>query len=54
MKGTKLRKVVAGFLVVLGVVLMVLAPETFGGLILILIGVCIEVVGITLEKKRSG
>lgn len=53
MKGTKLRKVIAGFLVFLGVVLMVLAPETFGGLVLIIVGICIEVVGIALEKKRS-
>ena len=53
MKGMRPRKVIAGFLIVLGVILMVLAPETLSGLILVVLGICIEVVGIALEKKRS-
>lgn len=45
------RKIVAGTLVVLGIVLMVLGPETGGGAVLIALGVIIEVVGIVLEKR---
>ena len=50
----KLRKVVAAILVVLGVVLMVLAPETPRGIgiALIAIGIVIETVGIALERRR--
>ena len=48
------RKILAGILVVLGVVLMALAPETprTGGIALVVVGIAIEVIGITLEKKR--
>ena len=45
------RKIIAGSLVVLGIVLMVLGPETGGGAVLILLGVVIEGVGIFLEKR---
>ena len=45
------RKIVAGTLVVLGIVLMVLGPETGGGAVLIALGVIIEVVGIVLENR---
>ena len=41
----------AGILVVLGGVLMALAPEMWVGLILLALGVVIELAGIALERK---
>ncbi len=48
----KLRRIIAVCLVVLGGVLIFFAPETFGGFILIALGVVIEIVGIYLEHRR--
>lgn len=48
-KGT--RRVLAMFLVVLGGVLMYLAPEMWGGVVLLAVGVLVELAGITLEHK---
>ena len=48
----KLRRIIAIILVVLGGVLIFLAPETIGGFILIAIGVVVEAVGIFLEHRR--
>ncbi len=48
----KLRRIIAIILVVLGGVLIFLAPETIGGFILIGIGVVVEAVGIFLEHRR--
>ncbi|MBW8372324.1 MAG: hypothetical protein K0M66_15330 [Thiobacillus sp.] len=45
------RRVLAIFLVVLGGVLMYLAPEIWAGLAVLALGVVIELVGITLERK---
>lgn len=47
------RRLLALFLVVLGGLLMYLAPEVWGGLIVLLAGVAIELVGIALEHKAS-
>ena len=52
----KLRRTIAGILIVLGIVLMVFAPETMGGetiggIALIVAGIIIEIVGIVLEKR---
>ncbi len=44
-------RILAGFLVVLGGVLMYLAPEIWAGLAVLAIGVVIELIGITLERK---
>ncbi|MGF1614181.1 MAG: hypothetical protein ACFCVA_09795 [Gammaproteobacteria bacterium] len=47
------RKVVAACLVVLGAIVLLLAPtHTTSGLVLVAIGIIIEVVGITLEKRN--
>lgn len=43
------RRLLAGFLVVLGGVLMFLAPEMWAGVALLVLGVAIEVAGIALE-----
>ena len=50
----KPRRIVAGVLVVLGVVLMFAAPETesLSGAIVMGLGVLIEIGGIALEGRR--
>lgn len=45
------RRVLAIFLVVLGGVLLFLAPEMWFGLVLLALGVVIELAGIALEHK---
>ena len=45
------RRALALFLVVLGGVMMFLAPEVWGGLAVLALGVVIELVGIALERK---
>jgi hypothetical protein len=46
----KTRRIVALVLLVLGGLLLFLAPQTWGGAVLMGLGVVIEVVGITLER----
>jgi len=45
------RRVLALLLVVLGGVLMFLAPEIWAGLVVLALGVVIELAGIALEHK---
>lgn len=45
------RRLLAGFLVLLGAVLMFLAPEMWIGVVLLVLGVAIELAGIALEHK---
>lgn len=45
------RRVLAMFLVMLGGVLMYLAPEIWAGLVLLVLGVVVELAGIALEHK---
>ena len=45
------RRIVAAILVVLGGVLMYLAPEIWAGLVVLVLGVLIELAGITLEHQ---
>ena len=45
------RRVLAIFLVVLGGVLLFLAPEMWAGLVLLALGVVIELAGIALERR---
>lgn len=51
LKKQRMRRVIALFLVVLGGVLMYLAPEIWGGLGVLVLGVSIELAGIALERK---
>ena len=51
LRNRRLRRVLALFLVVLGGVMMFLAPEVWGGLAVLALGVAIELVGIALERK---
>lgn len=45
------RRVLASFLVVLGGVLIFLAPAVWAGVVLLVLGVAIELVGIALEHR---
>lgn len=45
------RRALAVFLVVLGGVLMALAPEIWAGLAVLVLGVAVELVGIALERQ---
>ncbi|WP_157265689.1 hypothetical protein [Thiobacillus thioparus] len=45
------RRVLAAALVVLGGVLMALAPEIWAGLLVLALGVAVEMAGIALEHK---
>ncbi len=47
----KPRRIMAIALVILGGLLLFLAPETREGLVLVALGVMIEIVGITLERR---
>lgn len=51
LKKQRPRRILAIFLVVLGGVLMVLAPEMWAGLAVLALGVLIELAGIALERK---
>jgi hypothetical protein len=50
-KKQRSRRVLAIVLVVVGGVLMALAPEMWIGLLLLALGVVIELAGIALERK---
>lgn len=45
------RRFLAGFLAVLGGALILLAPEMWVGVVLLVLGVAIELAGIALERK---
>ncbi len=45
------RRVLALFLVLLGGAFMYLAPEVWGGLVVLALGVVVELVGIALERR---
>lgn len=45
------RRILAAVLIVLGGVLMYLAPEIWAGLAVLAIGVVIELIGIALERN---
>ena len=45
------RRVLAIFLVVLGGVLLFLAPEMWAGMVVLALGVLVELAGIALERK---
>ena len=48
----KTRRTIGAVLLILGAVLLVLAPETIGGLVLIALAIAIEVTGIYLEHEK--
>jgi len=50
-KNKRIRRTGALIMVVLGAILMFLAPEVWQGALLLAMGVIIELIGITLERK---
>ena len=46
------RRALAGALIVLGAVLIWLAPETWAGAVLLALGVLVELVGVSLSRQR--
>lgn len=46
------RRVVAGALIAVGVVLMLAAPDTTSGVVMIVLAVAIEIAGLALERRR--
>jgi uncharacterized membrane protein HdeD (DUF308 family) len=51
LRNRRWRRVLAIFLIVLGGVLIFLAPEMWAGLVVLALGVVVELAGIALEHK---
>lgn len=52
-KNIRTRRTSATIMVVLGAVLMIIAPEIWAGLLLLILGVVLELVGIALGHKAN-
>lgn len=52
-KNTRIRRTGAIIMVVLGAILMFLAPEVWQGALLLALGIIIELIGITLERSAE-
>lgn len=52
-KNPRTRRASAVIMVVLGAILMLLAPEVWSGALLLILGVVLELVGIALERKAK-
>lgn len=52
-RNPRIRRTSAVILVVLGAILMFLAPEVWQGVLLLALGVVLELVGIALEHKAE-
>ncbi len=51
LKKTRSRRTLALVLIALGGVLMVLAPEIWAGVVLLVLGVLLELAGVLLERR---
>jgi hypothetical protein len=52
-KNLRTRRTVAAIMVVLGAILMLIAPEIWAGLLLLILGVVLELAGIALAHKAK-
>jgi hypothetical protein len=52
-KNIRTRRASAAIMVALGAILMLMAPEIWAGLILLVLGVALELVGIALGRKAG-
>lgn len=52
-RNPRLRRTAAAILVVLGAILMFLAPEVWQGAVLLVLGIVLELLGIALEHKAE-
>jgi hypothetical protein len=53
MKNPRTRRTIAVIMVVLGAILMFLAPEAWPGELLLILGIAVELAGIALEQKAK-
>ena len=53
MKNLRTRRAVAVIMVVLGAILMFLAPEAWPGGLLLVLGIAVELAGIALEHRAK-
>jgi uncharacterized membrane protein HdeD (DUF308 family) len=53
MKNPWARRTVAVIMVVLGAILMLLAPEAWPGEVILVLGIALELAGIALEQKTK-
>lgn len=52
-KNIRTRRTSAAIMVALGAILMLIAPEIWAGLLLLILGVILELVGIALGHKNN-
>jgi len=52
-KNPRIRRTIAVTIILLGAILMLLAPEVLPGALLFVSGVILELVGIALERKAK-
>lgn len=52
-KNTRIRRASAAIMILLGAMLMLLAPEVWPGALLFVSGIVLELVGIALEHKAK-
>jgi energy-converting hydrogenase Eha subunit E len=50
----RVRRSLTATLVVLGAALIFLAPETWSGMLLLVLGVLLELIGVSLGHRRRG
>ena len=50
---TKHRRILAVLLIIVGALLLWFAPESPGGIILLVCGIAVEIIGIMLEKSKG-
>jgi len=53
MKNTRTRRASSVILIVLGAILMFLAPQAWPGALVLALGIVVELVGIALEHKAK-
>lgn len=53
MKNRRTRRAIAATMVALGAILMFLAPETWPGALVLILGIALELAGIALEHKAK-
>ncbi len=53
LKRTLHRRILGSALIILGALMMWLAPEIWSGVVMILIAIALEILGITLERKSG-
>ncbi len=52
-KNQRIRRTIAAIMIVLGAILMLLAPEVWPGALLFVSGIVLELAGIALERKAD-